>query len=239
MKSLIKKIIRFAKSPQVEHVYSAYSQAGEDMILKFLFDSVGIKLPSYLEIGVYKPDFGSNTYIFYRRGSRGVCVEADETLIPAIKKLRSEDKVLNVGVGVQGNTKADFYIFDEPSLNTFDKEEAQFREKQGTYKIVRVNKVELKDINTIISENFGTYPELLSIDVEGLDLQVLQTLNYSKFPIPAICVETCAYSENHIKPKNEEITAFLLNNGYFVYGDTYINTIFVNHNWFYSRGKSL
>ena len=89
------------------------------------------------------------------------------------------------------------------------------------------------NINTLIAENFDDYPDLLSIDIEGLDLAVLKSLDYEKYPLPVICVETCTYSENHIRPKDPTIADFLSGKGYEVYADTYINTIFVNKKWFY------
>ena len=67
-----------------------------------------------------------------------------------------------------------------------------------------------------------------------MDLLVLQSLNFDEYPIPVICAETCTYSENYIKPKDLRISEFMRGKGYFVYADTYINTIFVNSKWFYA-----
>ena len=213
---------------------NSYSQAGEDAVVSFLFSDYGIRNIKYLDLGTNIPNFGNNTYAFYKRGSTGVCVEADASLIENIKKIRSRDKVINAGVAPQ-NGEADFYVFNEPAISTFDKEEAQFREGQGNYQIERVVKVPLITINKIIEDNFETYPHFLSVDIEGLDLMVLKTLDFEKYPIPAICVETCTYSENHIRPKDSSIKDYMETRGYEVYADTYINTIFVNKNWFYNK----
>ncbi len=212
-------------------VRNTYSQAGEDAILAFLFSSMN-KSPTYLDLGTNSPDWGNNTYIFYTWGSRGVLVEADRSLISKIEKVRPDDKVLNVGVSIYNQKSADFYIFSETSLNTFNKAEAEMREKIGKAKITKVVQVQLMSINDIISENFESYPDLMSIDIEGLDFEVLQFLDFEKFPIPVICAETCTYSENHIKHKDKRIEHLLLEKGYFIYGDTYVNTIFVNKIWF-------
>jgi len=211
----------------------SFSQAGEDAVLYFLFKDKKINKITYLDIGTNIPDTDNNTYLFYFHGSRGVCVEADRTLIPAIKKLRSEDKVLNVGVSISELQEGDFYIFNSKVLNTFDKEEAQKRVASGKYRITEVYKVPLLNINCIIKDNFIKFPDLLSIDIEGLDLDVLKTLDYEQFPIPVICVETCKYSETHIRPKDHFIAEFLSTMGYEIYADTYINTIFINKKWFY------
>lgn len=233
LKKGIKKLVFHFIKPPIHYVKTSYAQAGEDVIIKFLFDSKKIHQPSYLELGVFFPDVHNNTYLFYKNGSRGVLVEADESLINNIKQVRSEDTVLNIGVGINDSTVADFYVFNDSAISTFDKEEAAYREKQGTYKIVKVLKIPIKSINKIISENFTTYPLLLSIDVEGLDLNILKTLDFSSYPISVICAETCTYSENHIKPKDDRIAEFMNSKGYFLYADTYINSIFVNSKWFY------
>lgn len=222
-------VFHIIKPPSVR----SYSQAGEDAIISFLFEGKGIKFPSYLELGTYHPINNSNTYLFYARGSKGVCVEADETLIETIRKVRPRDIVLNVGATSERiSSVLEFYIFNDPSLNTFDKAEADFREKQGSFKVAKVVKVPLKPINLLIEENFQKCPDFLSIDIEGLDLAVLKNLDFKRFPIPVLCVETCTYSENHVKPKNPEIEEFMHSIGYFTYADTYVNTIFVNTKWF-------
>lgn len=232
LKDIIKGIVyRIVPPPNVNE---SFSQSGEDVCLAFLFSQLKIKQPTYLELGVYRPISGSNTYYFYKNGSRGVLVEADKLLINEIKKARPNDVVLNFGVGNTDNDIADFYIFEEPSLNTFNKDEAEYRRRHSSFKLVKTEKVKLKNINTIIEENFQTLPHLLSIDIEGLDLEVLQSLNFQKHPIPIICAETCTYSETHIKPKEKKIENYMESKGYFVYADTYINTIFVNENWFHT-----
>lgn len=232
IKSLVYKII---PPPAVNE---SFSQAGEDLCIEFLLKEIGINHISYLELGVCDPIQGSNTYRFYKRGFSGVLVEADQTLIPKIKKFRKRDTVLNFGVGFENNAEADFYIFEVAAHNTFDKEEAENRCKNGSYKLIRIEKVKLVTVEEILQNHFqNKIPDILSIDIEGLDLKVLQTINFDKFPIPIICAETCTYSENHIRPKDRLIENYMKSSGYFVYADTYINTIFVNDHWFHSIKK--
>jgi FkbM family methyltransferase len=213
----------------------SYSQAGEDVVVMHLLNDIGIKQIKYLDIGANKPTFGSNTYLFYSRGNTGVLVEADPSLIPRLKSYRKRDEILNIGVAVSEEKELEFYIFNEPGANTFNKEEALKRDQQGLHKIVDTIKVPLISINELIKNNFKTYPDFMSIDIEGLDLEVLKSLDIVKYPIPIICVETCQYSTNHIRPKDLSIGEFMKSIGYFAYGDTYINTIFVNENWFKSK----
>ena len=238
MLAALKRIIRtvtysIIPPPFVPDVPASFSQAGEDAVLRFLLADKKMSRISYLDVGTNVPDFGNNTYLFYRSGSTGVCVEADRTLIPEIARIRPRDKILNVGVSTGGAAEADFYIFDAKGISTFDKAEADQRAASGNYKLTDVVKVKLVDINSILRENFAQRPDLLSIDIEGLDLAVLKTLDFERYPIPIVCVETCRYSENHVRPKDHTTAAFMTTKGYEVYADTYINTIFVNKAWFY------
>lgn len=235
IKDAIKKIVYKIIPPpfQINHA-SSFSQAGEDSVIDFLLGMVGIEKPVYLELGVYDPIICNNTYKFYLRGARGVLVDADESLISNIKEKRPYDKIIHCGIGVDDGREADFYIFNLKAINTFSKQEAEKRQQSGQYKIEKIVKVPLLTINKIIENHLTICPDLLSIDIEGFDLEALKTLDYEKYPIPVICAETCTYSENHIKSKDKRIEEFLVMKGYFNYADTYINTIFVNEKWFNS-----
>jgi FkbM family methyltransferase len=216
-----------------------YSQCGEDVIISFLFANYGKTQIKYLDIGTNDPIVFNNTYKFYLNGSYGVCVEANATLIPVIKSVRPKDTIINAGVSANGDGMAEFYMFKDEAagLNTLDKENAEYIENLGNYKIRRIEKISLVTINDLIKNNFTNYPDFLSIDIEGSELDVLKTLDFDTCPIPIICVETCLYSTNHIFQKNSAIIDFMLTKNYEVYADTYVNTIFVHKDWFYKKNS--
>lgn len=230
LKTTIYKIV---EPPFVEQ---SYSQAGEDRILSYFFRTIGVNEPSYLDIGANHPSLDNNTYLFYKRGGRGVCVEADPSLINELSKVRERDICLNVGITFDNRKEADFYVFPISALNTLSKEEADFREQNGSHKVAKVITIPLQTINEIIDENFSETPDLLSLDVEGIDLEILKSLDWVRHRPLAICVETITYSENRTEQKITEIADFIQSNGYFAYADTHINTIFVDEKKF--RGLS-
>lgn len=216
--------------------HQSFSQAGEDCILRFLFADCGMPLGqvSYLDIGSRHPTAGSNTCMLYLGGARGVCVDADSTFIPLFRKMRPRDKVLNVGISIGAGESLPLY-FMEGGGSTLSLDEADKRVALGGARVVEVRQVEVMNINSLIREEFDPCPTFLSIDIESLDLPVLQTLDLDAFPIPVICVETCRYSDTHVRPKDLGIAAFLSAKGYEAYADTYINTIFVRTNWFHGQ----
>jgi len=207
---------------------ASYSQAGEDVIIEYLFDSLKIKKPTYLEIGTNEPKIGNNTYYFYLKGCKGVCIEPDEAMISAIKKTRPKDIILNIGIAKENTTGASFYLFPGKlnAWSTFSKEEAEIRKSESGIDY-QVRNVELKNINTIVREYFNPYPNFISLDVEGLDLEILESLNFKEYKPEVICVETISFGYlNNTEKKINSIAEFMCQNGYAVYADTHINTIF-------------
>ncbi|HLY72385.1 MAG TPA: FkbM family methyltransferase, partial [Puia sp.] len=211
-----------------------YSQAGEDLILDNLFYRLDITRPDYLDIGTNDPRYFNNTYYFYLKGSSGVCVEPNPYLYQKIKKLRSRDICINAGIGMESATAADFYLFPDHAsgLSTFSRENAEHWQKVGMYKMGKINyekiiSMPLIPINDLIEKYCKKTPDLLSIDVEGLDFSILQSLDFGKYSPRAICVETLAYAEDQKEYKTTNVIDFLKMKGYAVYADTHINTIFI------------
>lgn len=213
----------------------SYAQAGEDRILYFLFTPVGINKITYIDIGANDPVLYNNTYLFYCKGSTGVLIEPDPVFTKVLKKSRPNDKVIQAAISEKETGEADFYIFDEPALNTLSKQEATVRQQSGKYHLKEIKKIKLVTLENIIAEHLNNIvPHVISLDVEGVDFDVLNTFPFAKYPVPVWIVETCEYSETHIKPKITTIIELMKSKGYFIYADTYINTIFVNTDWFYN-----
>lgn len=240
LKTYLSKIVYKVFTPPYtpEPYPHTFSQTGEDVIANFLFEGLGITHPTYLDIGANDPVWGNNTFLFYRKGGKGVCIEPDITLFENLKNVRERDVCLNVAVDLFDKKEADFYIFSEPSLNTLSKEEAEFREKNGSFKIVKVIKIPTITVNQTMENYFDGAPDFLSIDVEGLDLEILKSINYEKFRPIVICTETIEYSETIQKKKITPIIDFLLQKDYIIFADTHINTIFVDKGVFEAKNQS-
>jgi FkbM family methyltransferase len=206
-----------------------WSQTGEDVIIAFLLDQeLHVEAPTYLDIGAHHPTRLSNTYLFYERGCRGVLVEPDPVLFTEIQRVRKKDVCLNVGVGLGEARDAELFVMSAPTLNTFVREEAERVAAMGVHRIEKVVKVPLVPPNQILAEHFQRGPDILSLDVEGLDLQILQSIDYDRFRPTVICVETLTYADDLTAHKLPEIPAFLETKGYVVHADTRINTILVD-----------
>lgn len=215
------------------HVRRSYSQSGEDIIISDLMNRLRIKSPRYLDIGANHPISLNNTFRLYQRGGSGVCVEPNPVLCEKIRKKRSRDICLNAGVAFDSQKEADFYLFSEnySGLNTFSKEEADFWENEGNeeigrHTVVKTVKMPLLNINELMEQYFEGHPNLISVDVEGFDFDIIKSIDFTSFQPEVFCIETLGFIEDNKEIKKQEIISFFLAKGYFVYADTYINTIF-------------
>jgi FkbM family methyltransferase len=217
-----------------KHQKHSYAQCGEDLIVRFIFNQIGISAPSYWDVGAYDPYRFSNTALLYENGCRGVNVEPNPALFDRFERYRKSDTNLNVGVsGTPGQGK--YYLMDAPALNTFSYSSTQEYVREG-HKVI--GEVMLPMVTMLqISERYfrGMWPDFLSLDVEGMDMEILETLPYDCDQLHVICVETISYSKDGSGVKDTRTAALLGSRGYFQYADTYINTIFVKKASWYKR----
>jgi FkbM family methyltransferase len=213
---------------------SGYSQFGEDLIISHLFRDLGVERPTYLDIGANHPKFISNTFYFYKRGSNGVLVEPNPRLTKKLRSVRPRDTILEIGIGSDSITEAELYVFggNYDGLSTFSKSEATHWQTvgmrgHGTIAVDSVIRVPMVPINDIIASHFGgKAPNLLSLDIEGKDLDVLMSLDFERFAPDVICVESLSYDKNQNGFKRTDIIEFIQMKSYLVYADTRVNTIF-------------
>ena len=156
-----------------EYAVNSYAQNGEDVLIWNLFNKLGIKKPSYIDIGAHHPYEISNTAIFYMNGCRGVNVEANPNLIDEFYKERPDDINICCGVGNHPG-KMPFYMIDEKSgRNSFKKERVdEFLLSNSDFELKEVRNIEIKTLEMII-DKVGYMPDYMSIDIEGMEYEVL------------------------------------------------------------------
>lgn len=206
----------------------SFSQQGEDIVLyHILHDLLKTDAPTYLDIGAADPVEANNTFLLYWTGGHGVLVEPNPTFVEKLRRQRPRDVVVAAGVGVGDATEADYYVIrGQPTLNTFSPEEAaRLRAGAKEDPVEAVLKMPLISVNRLIASHLGKAPDLLSIDVEGLDLAILRTLDFAAYRPGAIIAETIKMGSPDV---NEELVDFVVSKGYAVRGGSMINTIFVD-----------
>lgn len=106
----------------------------------------------------------------------------------------------------------------------------------GRQRIEMIIKLPLVPVNRILEQHFEVCPNLISLDIEGLDFQILSSMDFDKWRPEVFCIETLTYTEDKTERKLDEIIEYMKGKNYMVYGDTYINTIFVDRQaWLHRR----
>jgi FkbM family methyltransferase len=228
-------LYQLVRKPARELSKVSYSQCGEDLIMDHLLTSLGITRPFFVDIGAHHPKYLNNTYRSYRKGARGVNIEPDPSLIKQFMSQRPGD--LNLGIGVTdapGTTTATLHIFNEPTLNTFSAAEAdRIIKEDDRFKVVGRCDVSMMNINDVLDTHCAHRRiDILSMDVEGLDEALIRAMDFERHEPLIICLETISFSSTGRGVKNTELIDHIVANGYMVYADTNINTIFVlEHIW--------
>lgn len=162
----------------------SYSQFWEDRLInRLLIPSIG----SYVDIGAGMPTWGSNTYLFYKKGWEGVTVDPIKFNILLHKFIRRKDRQYRSLVS-RSITEIPFYEIIPWELSTTDYLIADLRVKNGA-KILRKEIMNAISLERIYDENPIVRPAILSIDVEGAEMEVLQSNNWKKYSPDLICVE--------------------------------------------------
>lgn len=211
----------------------SYSQEGEDMILRRIFEKQ--KTGFYVDIGAHHPKRFSNTYYFYKKEWRGINIDAMPGSMKLFWKMRPRDINLEIAVSDK-KQELTYYMFNEPALNSFSKPLSKKRDGKEKYKVckeIKIKTLTLEEVlNNYLSKNMKI--DFLSIDVEGLDFQVLTSNDWSKYKPNVILVEDLNFSFDN--PGNSKIYKFLIEKGYHLVAKT-MNTLFYINNSFNIGGS--
>lgn len=222
---MITKILNYIKYHLSRDYKISYSQNGEDILISRIFKNLNIQKVYYLDIGANHPKKYSNTYLLYSMGSSGVCVEPNKELSEKIKKNRPRDNVLNVAISDKIEILP-YFSFKDDALNTFSEEESRRNVSHGN-KFLRTYPVRAVTLNNVFDKLPRT-PDLVSLDIEWYDEKALRVFDFSKYKPIVWCIETIKKNDEEWS-KNTSLIKLVEENGYVVYGDTNINTIFVKN----------
>lgn len=203
------------------YALKSYSQEGEDMILRRLFEKQ--KTGFYVDVGAHHPKRFSNTFFFYKKGWSGINIDAMPNSMSLFNKIRSRDSNLEIPISDKKQTLK-YYMFNEPALNGFSKELAEKRDGKNNYKIISEKDMETSTLKKILVKYLPSGQEIdfMSIDVEGLDLQVLKSNNWERFRPKFVLIEILGSSINDMTDAKEY--KYLAEVGYEIFAKT-VNTV--------------
>ena len=93
-----------------------HADHGEDIVLRIMFDRLGIPKPTYLDVGAFDPYHINNTATLYASGARGINIEPNPKLMETFKKLRPHDLNIECAVGPERMGKPPLHLTENPGL---------------------------------------------------------------------------------------------------------------------------
>jgi len=212
------------KKERKKYRVEAFSQEGEDLLLRRIFESQDTGF--YVDVGAHHPMRFSNTYLFYNKGWRGINIDATPGSMLLFNRFRPQDINLEIPIA-QEKKKMIYHIFNEPALNTFSRETAQQFLKNDRYRIVAEKELEALPLSAVLKTYLpqGQSIDFMSIDVEGLDYEILRSNDWDIFLPKVLLVEIHANTPEQIL--RNSITGFLAGLDYIFYAKTVYTCFFI------------
>ena len=200
----------------------SFAQEGEDLLLERIFD--GHTSGFYVDIGAHHPTRFSNTYRLYRRGWRGINIDATPGSMARFKTKRSRDINLEIVISDKTGTRR-LYQFDEPALNSVSAELAERRVRDTTYVLTGVVDLPARTLSDVLVEHLPSDVatiDLLTIDVEGHDFEVIRSNDWTEYRPRVLLIELLATPVQDLHKRSE--IQYLQTRGYSVHSKLF-NTV--------------
>ena len=212
-----------------------YSYGGIDSVVNNIFRNQ--KNGFYVDVGAQHPIKNNNTYLLHKKGWEGVNIDLDQKNINLFNVSRKND--CNICAAISSLEKdANLYYYHEGSpINTLSKEIAD-RQKAI---IKETRTIRTKTLTSILenSKFKNKVIDFLSIDVEGVELEVLQGLNLNIYKPKIIVVELLDLDSKKLEIKNlninnvinSEIYKYIEKNNYTMINWLHSDIVFVNNEY--------
>ncbi len=196
----------------------SYAQFGEDAIVASVFRN---KPGVYVDVGAFHPTLYSNTYALYQKGWRGIAIDPEGTYAPLYSALRPRDTFVTAAVGQQG--EGVYTSYADRAYNTLAPMGVSTPATVRGIQPLSQRTVKIRPLADILREHRVDHVDFMSVDVEGLDLMVLKTFDWSMRPT-VIAVEDDGFDAD--APLQSEVYVFLREKGYQLHGKSGPTLIF-------------
>ena len=160
----------------------------------------------FVDIGAHDGTTFSNSKFFEELGWSGVCVEPNPKIFDVLQSTR-KCKCVKKAVADKVGTAQFFQILGEADMLSGLADEFNQRGIENIHHNIQNNEfdyinVELDLFDNIVDSNIIDF---LSLDTEGNELKILQTIDFNKYDIKVITVENNDYDNkfnSFLTPKN-------------------------------------
>ncbi len=202
----------------------SYAHTGEDRLIDSILKPIITQKGFYVEVGCNEPIFISNTFSLYKRGWNGICIDANEHLIKKYARLRPKDIAISALVSDE-KTARDYFIYANNVLSSTEQMNIDIKGEPG-FEVVQTKKLQTESLTEILDRCKAPLSfDLLSVDAEEHDLQVLQSLDFSKYAPKLIVVESETFDPSN--PNGDLIYQLVMSKGYTFEGSVLKNLYFL------------
>jgi hypothetical protein len=167
----------YAEHPEIVFQNNSYSQNGEDLILSRLLEDHPVG--RYIDVGAHHPFRFSNTAKLNLEGWSGLNVDSNPVSIKDFETFRKFDDNMCIALGKTEEFHS-YFQFEESALNTFVHERALQLKDLGIHPI-SVDPIKFVKAKNFLELRFTNDTYLFTLDVEGLDLEIIGDLDYKYF----------------------------------------------------------
>lgn len=217
----------------------SYAQCGEDLLVDFILKQMKLEKPFYIDIGANHPTRLNNTYNFYRRGGRGILIEANPALAKKLASKRPRDEIIAKALEKERISQVELHIMNSHEFSTTDKNQADKTSQHQFFQVKETVTVPTISFPELCKICQATPVDFVSLDIEANMTSIISEIDFSIFRPKVWCVETKIYNPDGSAERDWELIELFLSKHYTVYADTFINTIFVERDWKGAQGASI
>ena len=204
---------------------SQYSRWGEDLFLQDYFK--GVSNGRYIDVGAFHPFRGSNTYLLYNKGWRGINIDLNKTSIDLFNLARPADTNLNLVVLDNQKKITVYQNKDLGKMNTINPQYASYYLKN--YSVRESSSISLNNILEKYCSKNNKF-EIINIDAEGSEYTILKNIDFRKYIFKIILVETHKWN-SFTEQESNKIHTFLQSHNYSFLKNLGETSIYENNSW--------
>ena len=232
--NVLKNLYFFLQRLKLSGFNKNYTITGVDLLLDYFFKNINIKSGIYIDVGCNNLFVNNYTYLLHKNGWSGINIDLDFHYIDMFNYFRPGDYNKQIAIAdVTGETDLFFY-HNKSSINTLSKEMHFLRGSNAK----EIKRIKTDTLNNIIKESkiFDKKVNLLTIDVEGFELNVLKGFDFEKYSPEIIVIEYIDptlkkvefYNQNINNIINSELYDFMNKKNYKFVNWFHSDLIFVN-----------
>jgi FkbM family methyltransferase len=206
------------------------SQFGEEKFILNFFDKK--YKGKFIDIGCFHPTRHNNTYTMHKLGWNGINIDLNPLTIELFNFCRSQDTNINAAISDIEETKVLYFIDELNTQNTLEVNHLSFLKNHHNLKKEEISQQEIKTkrLDKILDNyNFNDI-DFMNIDVEGHELNILNSIDFLKYRIKFICIEMIDHNDQ-AKLINKKLNEILIKNNYVLEKKIDFNFIFKKINY--------